>query len=201
MAVVRNPKDRAGLFGGGPDLPPGMKYAPEFIGLNEEKELLREIGNLILAEAQYRQYTARRRIVSYGGSYDFSAHKLKPAEPIPIFLLGLRDRIASWAAIPSQDFVHALIAEYSIGTQVGWHRDVPDFEVICGISLAGWGRMSMRRYPPNQAGPKTTLALELSPRSAYCLRDEARWGWQHCIRPVKEVRYSITFRTGNSSRR
>ena len=37
--------------------------------------------------------------------------------------------------------------------------------------------------------------LELEPRSAYVMRDTARWGWQHSIPPTKTMRYSITFRT------
>ena len=34
-----------------------------------------------------------------------------------------------------------------------------------------------------------------SPRSAYILRDAARWGWQHSVPPTKVLRYSVTFRT------
>jgi hypothetical protein len=37
--------------------------------------------------------------------------------------------------------------------------------------------------------------LILEPRSAYVLRDQARWHWQHVISPTKARRYSITFRT------
>ena len=40
-----------------------------------------------------------------------------------------------------------------------------------------------------------TLALELQPRSAYCMQGDARWRWQHSIAPTKALRYSITFRT------
>ena len=32
-------------------------------------------------------------------------------------------------------------------------------------------------------------------RSAYVLKGEARWDWQHAIAPTRELRYSITFRT------
>ncbi len=53
--------------------------------------------------------------------------------------------------------------------------------------------MRFRRYPPQRGG--RTFDLELAPRSAYALRDEARWGWQHSIAPTPALRYSITFRT------
>jgi hypothetical protein len=43
------------------------------------------------------------------------------------------------------------------------------------------------------------FALELEPRSAYILRDEARWGWQHSIPPPKELRYSVTLRTARNN--
>jgi hypothetical protein len=30
------------------------------------------------------------------------------------------------------------------------------------------------------------------------MRGHARWGWQHCVAPTKELRYSITFRTARA---
>jgi alkylated DNA repair dioxygenase AlkB len=59
------------------------------------------------------------------------AAQLLPAGPIPIFLHGLRERLAAWAAVPAQELTHAVIAEYQTGTQLGWHRDVPEFEIVC----------------------------------------------------------------------
>jgi len=41
--------------------------------------------------------------------------------------------------------------------------------------------------------------VDLAPRSAYVLRGEIRWRWQHAISPTKELRYSITFRTAAAS--
>ena len=35
----------------------------------------------------------------------------------------------------------------------------------------------------------------LERRSAYVLAGAARWEWEHQVPPVKELRYSITFRT------
>jgi alkylated DNA repair dioxygenase AlkB len=71
---------------------------------------------------------------------------------------------------------------------------VPDFELVCGISLAGACRMRFRPFPPSN-NRKDILSLELAPRSAYVLRDDACWRWQHSIPATKELRYSITFRT------
>lgn len=70
-----------------------------------------------------------------------------------------------------------------------------EFELVCGLSLAGAGRMRLRRYPYRKGSRAKTLAIMLEPRSAYILRGEARWRWQHSIPPTKNLRYSITFRT------
>jgi alkylated DNA repair dioxygenase AlkB len=183
------------LFAVMPQLPAGMLYVPEFISREEEAGLLAEIAELPLREAQYKEFTARRRIMSYGASYDFSSNELIPAGEIPPFLKPLRQRIAEWVKVPASQFTHALIAEYKTGTQLGWHRDVPDFEFIVGVSLADSARMRLRRYPPKKGRNVETLSIDLEPRSAYIMRGEARWGWQHSIPPTKTLRYSITFRT------
>jgi alkylated DNA repair dioxygenase AlkB len=182
-----------------PVLPPGLIYRPEFLARDEEQSLLEIIRALPLREAQYRQYTARRRTVNYGYSYDFQRLEAKPAPPIPEFLATVRARAAQCAGVAAQDFVQALIAEYTPGTPLGWHRDVPDFELIVGISLAGAARIRFRPYPWKPERRKEVFALELEPRSAYVLRDEARWGWQHSVPPTKELRYSITFRTARTA--
>jgi alkylated DNA repair dioxygenase AlkB len=174
--------------------PEGFIYQPQFVTSAEEAELLQLIRTLPLKEAQYLQYTARRRIVSYGGSYDFSSQELRPAGPIPDFLHPLRARIAALMGVPAQSVHHALVAEYQPGTPLGWHRDVPDFGVVGGLSLLGFARMRFRPYP-HRKDDRTALKLDLEPRSAYVIRGPARWHWQHAISPTRELRYSITFRT------
>jgi alkylated DNA repair dioxygenase AlkB len=144
-------------------LPDGFECRPDYITAEEEAVLLAQIGQLTLREAQYKEFTAKRRIVSYGGQYDFSSNELVPAGPIPPFLHELRERLAAWAAVPTQEFMHALIAEYQTGTQLGWHRDVPEFELVCGVSLAGAGRMRLRRYPYRKGLRAQTLAIMLEP--------------------------------------
>ena len=176
-------------------LPEGFAYQAEFLGAAQENGLLQTIRDLPLREAQYKQWSAKRRIVSYGGRYDFSQNELLPAGAIPPFLFELREQVAAWARIPAAQFTHAMIAEYRPGTQLGWHRDVPDFESVVGVSLNGAGRMRFRPYPPDANHRRASFALELQPRSVYSLRGPARWAWQHAISPTKSLRYSITFRT------
>lgn len=171
----------------------GYAYEADFLSPDEESALVRVIQQLPLTEAEYKQYRARRRIVSYGGRYDYNENELRTGDPIPEFLLPIRERAAVWAGHPAENFAHALIAEYSAGTQLGWHRDVPNFEVVVGVSLHGAARMRFRRYPP--AAREKSIAIELEPRSIYRLEGEARWGWQHSVPPTPGLRYSITFRT------
>jgi alkylated DNA repair dioxygenase AlkB len=182
------------LFAGAPALPRGLVLQPDFITQEEEATLLKVFATLPFKEAKYLQYTARRRIVSFGGSYDFSSQELLPAGPMPESLRWVRDRIAVLMDVPPQALNHALVAEYQPGTPLGWHRDVPDFEQIGGLSLLGRARMRLRPYP-HEKGDRRSLALDLEPRSAYAMRDTARWKWQHAISPTRELRYSITFRT------
>src|SRR5690349_15997363 len=95
-----------------PVLPPGLTYREDFITADEEYLLLSEIQQLALRQSQYRQYTARRRTVNYGFSYDFTHLQSKPAPPIPEFLTPLRTRAAEWVGVQAADFVQALISEY-----------------------------------------------------------------------------------------
>jgi alkylated DNA repair dioxygenase AlkB len=175
-------------------LPAGMVYRRDLIEPAEELELLEAMHALPFQAARYREWNARRRIVSYGGRYDFSRNELLVAEPIPRFLHPLRQRIAAWAGETAGKFTHALINEYSPGTPLGWHRDAPVFDTVVGISLAGVGRMRLRPYPPRKGRDQATV-LDIAPRSAYLLRGEARWDWQHAISPARSLRYSITFRS------
>lgn len=183
------------LFGATRSLPDGLVYVDEFITPAEEKELLTAIEALPLQEARYKGYTAKRRIASFGSQYAFDRNERLPAPPLPPFLVSLRGKAADWLAIPAQAFAHALVTEYHAGTPLGWHRDVPDFEQIVGISLAAEARMRFRPYPYDNSKKREMFALDLAPRSAYVLQRAARWGWQHSIPPTKSLRYSITFRT------
>ncbi len=181
------------LFDESQALPNGLLLVPDFLTPSEEAALIAQIHALDLQEAKYKAYTARRRVASFGSDYDFDTNTLGPAPGLPGFLLPLRDKVAAWLAVPAGRFEHALVTEYRPGTPLGWHRDVPQFEVVVGISLAGTARMRFRPWP--HARGAAVLDVDLPPRSAYVLRDEVRWKWQHSVAPTPALRYSITFRT------
>ena len=116
-------------------LPEGLAYQADFLSAEEEASLIELIGTLDLQAARYKAYTARRRVVSFGGSFDYDSNRLLPAAELVPALHPLRDRVAHWLGVPPEALVHTLVAEYPPGAPLGWHRDVPAFEDVAGVSL------------------------------------------------------------------
>ena len=189
------------LFACEDHLPQGFVYQQAFLTLAEELTLLDCIRALPLSEARYKQFTARRRTVSYGSQYDFDVNTLMSAPSIPPFLEPLRHKVADWIGLQPQQFVQALVSEYRPGAPLGWHRDVPQYDSIVGVSLGGPCVMRLRPYKPGEKQVRrSVVSLALAPRSAYSIRGSARWDWQHSIVATKALRYSITLRTARSAR-
>ena len=65
---------------------------PDIISPAEEEELLGRVKELPSREFQFQGYVGKRRVVSYGGQYDFNQRLLRKADDIPSFLLSLRDK-------------------------------------------------------------------------------------------------------------
>jgi alkylated DNA repair dioxygenase AlkB len=174
---------------------PGLQYQSNFLSLTEEAQLLEVVRTLPLHPAKYKEYTARRQVVSFGGSYDFDTNTLRSGMALDERLVPLRDRVASWFGVQREQLVQVLVAEYAPGTPLGWHRDVPDFEAIAGVSLGNEAVLRLRPYPPDAAAKRQVVQLDVAARSIYRMEGAARWAWQHCVPPVKAQRWSITFRT------
>jgi alkylated DNA repair dioxygenase AlkB len=141
---------------------------------------------------EFQGYLGNRRTVSFGLHYEFNGSGLQETEPMPRWLLPLRNRAAAWAGLASEALEHVLLTEYAPGAGIGWHRDRPVFEDVVGLSLLAPARLRFRR----EAGEKwERKALLAEPRSAYLLRGPAREEWQHSIAAMEALRYSITFRS------
>ena len=173
------------------NLPEGFLYQPDFLTRQEEAELLRIFHELPFQAFDFHGYTARRRVLEFGLEYDFSTRRATPTQNFPEFLSPVRERAAQFAGISAAALVEGMVTEYSQGAPIGWHRDAPQFGTIIGISLGSASRM---RFKPYKAEGKP-VGLTLEPRSIYRMRGPARWKFQHSIPAVKELRYSITFRT------
>jgi alkylated DNA repair dioxygenase AlkB len=117
---------------------------------------------------------------------------------MPAFLLPVRTAAGNLFNIDPNSLVQTSIIEYSTGSPIGWHRDIPHFGVVVGISLGAACRMRFRKY--SRARSKSLnrdeiLSIELQPRSIYLMSGASRELWQHSIPPVKELRYAIMMRT------
>src|SRR5512138_1777612 len=104
----------------GQDSPPGFSYREGFITEVEETALLESIATITFSAFEMRGVVARRRVAFFGQSYDQGE-----TQPIPGFLLPLRERIADWARVEPHALAMALINEYPPGAPIGWHRDAP----------------------------------------------------------------------------
>jgi alkylated DNA repair dioxygenase AlkB len=173
------------------NLPEGLLYQPDFLSEAEEADMVAIFRELPFQAFDFHGYTARRRVLEFGLEYDFTTRKATPTQNLPAFLSPVRERAAQFAGISAAALVEGMVTEYSPGAPIGWHRDAPQFGTIIGISLAGTARM---RFKPYKAEGKP-VALVLERRSIYLMRGPARWKFQHSIPAVKELRYSITFRT------
>jgi alkylated DNA repair dioxygenase AlkB len=174
-------------------LPAGFSYYPEFISDEEQAELVGTIERLAFEPFRFQGYTAKREVIAYGWDYDFTSRKANETEGLPDFLLPLRDKAAATLTINPQDFVEALVTKYPPGAQIGWHRDVPQFELVAGISLLSPCRMRLKPYKTE--GRAKIASITLEPRSMYVMEGPSRWEFQHSIPAVAELRYSITLRT------
>jgi DNA oxidative demethylase len=107
-------------------------------------------------------------------------------------LFQVRERAARFACLEPDDLVQTLLIRYDPGAGIGWHRDRPVFEHVVGISLGAPATMRFRR---RSARGFDRASVELTPRSIYHLRGEARHNWEHSIAEITVTRWSITFRS------
>jgi alkylated DNA repair dioxygenase AlkB len=180
------------LFSDAPLLPPGLRYEPALIDATEAARLTALIAPLPFKAFEFHGFTGKRRVVSYGWKYDFSAERVVRIEPMPDFLLPLRDRAAAFAGIDPPALEQVLVTEYEPGAAIGWHKDKAVFDEVVGISLGASCIMRFRR-PLGAKWERRNLTLD--PGSAYLITGPARTDWEHSITPVPALRYSITFRT------
>jgi alkylated DNA repair dioxygenase AlkB len=186
------------LFEVAAKVPEGFIYQLSFISEAEEHDLIREIQKLHLAPFKYYQFTGKRRTASFGWQYEFGKSEITTAPDMPAFLLPVRTRAGKFFNIEPNNLTQMSIIEYSTGSPIGWHRDIPQFGVVVGISLGAACRMRFRKYNPGRSKNSNRaemLSIELQPRSIYLMSGASREIWQHSIPPVKELRYSIMMRT------
>jgi alkylated DNA repair dioxygenase AlkB len=172
--------------------PAGFAYQPNLIAPTDEAALLHGLEALSFQPFDFHGFLAKRHVAWFGWRYDYAGGQLRDSEPIPPFLLPLRARAAAFAGVARESLQQVLINQYAPGAGIGWHRDKPMFGEVIAVSLAAPCTLRLRRKRGNGW---ERASLNLQPRSAYLLRGEVRWDWQHSIPPVDALRYSVTFRT------
>ncbi|HEY0629220.1 MAG TPA: alpha-ketoglutarate-dependent dioxygenase AlkB [Sphingomicrobium sp.] len=173
-------------------LVPGLAYREQLIDAQEEARLIAAIERLDLSPFKFQGWTGKRLTRTFGWRYDFDDRSFAPTEPLPDWLLPLRNEAAAFGGIEPAAFVHALLTRYDPGAGIGWHRDRPQFGKVVGVSLGAPATLRFRRR--TESGFQRA-SLELKPRSAYLLSGEVREQWEHGIAEHGSRRFSITFRT------
>ena len=171
---------------------PGLELREEALAEAEHERLLDRLSVLELAPFRFQGWLGNRKTHSFGWRYDFDDASFRPADPLPQWLLPLREQAAGLAGVARDEFVHVLVARYDPGAGIGWHRDRPVFEKVVGFSLGSSATLRFRQRTPSGF---RRVSVQLEPRSAYLLTGEARHGWEHSITPGDQLRFSITFRT------
>ena len=185
------------LFEVSAQVPEGFVYREKFLSAAEERELIAKIQKLQLEPFKYYKFTGKRRTVSFGWQYEFGAPDIVQGIALPEFLLPLRARAGALFKLDPDSLVQASIIEYSVGSPIGWHRDIPQFGDVIGISLGAPCRMKFREYSRERSKKRRRDEIKsvvLEPRSIYLMSGAARQGWQHSIPPVKALRYAIMMR-------
>jgi alkylated DNA repair dioxygenase AlkB len=171
--------------------PEGLRYSPEFVSPATEQKLIAHIAALPLQPFQFGQYEGKRRVASFGFSYDYSLRRLQDADPIPDWLAPIIAQVEAFGG-PSTQIRQVLCTEYDKGVGIGWHRDKPHFDRVFGLSLGSSCKFRFRKA----AGEKwQRFTLDAEPRSLYMMSGASRQVWEHSIPAVESPRYSITFRT------
>lgn len=170
----------------------GLAFQTDLITREMETELIARIDVIDLAPFRFQGWLGKRVTASFGWRYDFDNASFGPTEPIPDWLLPIRNSAATFAGLAPDNLVQVLLTRYDPGAGIGWHRDRPVFEHVVGISLGVAATMRFRR---RKASGFDRANVPLPPRSVYHLSGEVRCDWEHSIAEMDVTRWSITFRS------
>lgn len=163
---------------------PGLSLHPDFLTESEEIELLMQIRLYMPSKPRLGCYD-RNAVVRFGSSRPYN--DMIDAK-IPANLYWLCDKLVAQQYVPQKpDSI--TINEYYPGQAIKPHIDhIDGGPVITVLSLAAPATMVFTKSGEDD------LVVELPPRSLVQMRDGIRYDWQHEIKPVKELRYSMVFR-------
>ena len=175
--------------------PPGFRYEPNFLSVNEESKLMEAVNSIHLHPMQFQGYEAKRKVASFGYDWSFEKRTLSKGKEIPPVFDGLIAKVATTLGLDKTSIAELLVTEYPPGAVINWHRDAPPFDQVIGISLLSDCTFKLRPHEKEKQTRKATISLTVERRSLYVIDGEARTDWQHSTAPVTSTRYSITLRT------
>ena len=117
--------------------PQGLVYEPELLSVDEEGGLLERLESLRFDPIVLHGRAPRRTGRHFGLDYDYESRTPKPGEPVPDWLLPVRERAAAVARHEPEELVEILVQRYPEGSTIGWHPDAPAFGTVIGVSLGG----------------------------------------------------------------
>lgn len=177
----------------------GLRYTPDFIGEDEEMDLLTTI------DGQPWRNDLKRRVQHYGYRYDYSSKQVRPDSylgPLPCWLetfVGILRQTDYLGGAPDQ----VIVNDYQPGQGIAPHVDcIPCFGPR--IVILSLGSPCLMDFTSCNPGRRDELVLQ--PRSLLILSGPARYDWKHGIKPrlydvvngmklARRRRVSVTFRT------
>lgn len=180
--------------------PEGLFYLPQFLSAQEQHALFLRVQAQPFEPYIHQGYKANREVVYFGTGYEAEVDiAAEGTQPIPSWLQPLRNKFANLAGLDTEEIAMVLVARYTPGSAIGWHRDRPQFgPTVFGVSLNNDAEMRFRRYVGEI---EEMYKINLQHGSAYMISGPARSVWQHGMSPVKTLRYSITMRTLKDKRK
>src|SRR3954468_21270773 len=169
------------LFPLEPAFPEGFSYCSNFLSEEEETILYNEISKLELHNLDYHGYKANRKVTSFGYDYSFENNKLTKGRNIPAAFEFLLEKVAQHISTEQNKFAELLITEYPVSAVINWHRDVPQFDLIAGISLLSDCIFKLRPYDKAKQTRSSIISFPDHRCSLYTMQENARWNWQHSI--------------------
>jgi alkylated DNA repair dioxygenase AlkB len=173
----------------------GFRFLPEFISVEEEAVLLKEIAAM---ETDRWCNDLKRRTAHFGYKYNYeSRNAAVKLGDLPDWQADVLTRLES---VCKRRFNQLILNEYLPGQGISKHVDSPKSfcDTITTLSLGSGATMVFRRG--NEAVP-----VYLPRRSLVLLQDDARYAWTHEIparksdvldgkRVPRETRVSLTYR-------
>lgn len=170
----------------------GLVLIPEFITMDEEKELLTHVVSNVATmpprPAPNIKRKGRNRIQRFGSSAPYKSNVV--SKTTPAFFDFILDRLVEQKLVNKRP-ESTTINEYLAGQVIEPHIDSKaSGEVVTVLCLLSEATMTFALGSDKES-------IILPPRSLVQLKNDLRHKWTHSIEPVPSLRYSVVFRCGD----